>query len=70
MGRFGGRLGVIVGNVVLENVLFREKRGFRKNKVSRGDFGRSWVDLGAQEAPKWVPRRVQRGVELSWVGWC
>ena len=33
--------------------------------MSRGDLRRSWADVGAQEAPKWAPRRVKKGGKLS-----
>ena len=41
----------------------------KKHVVLRGDLERSWVDLGAQEAPKWAPQRVKKGVKLSEVEW-
>ena len=52
LARLGGRLGVILERFVWENVRFREKRRFSINKVSKTTWGRSWVDLGAQEASK------------------
>ena len=45
--RLGNILVFLVGLLVFLNIGM-----FAKSKVSRGDLGRSWDDLGGQEAPK------------------
>ena len=53
MGRSWSHLGVDFIDFLLENVVFRENRGFRKNIVSRRVLDRSWLDLGGQKASSW-----------------
>ena len=42
---------------------FCENLVFRKSKVSRGNLGRTWVNLGAQKAPKWRAKASQDGAK-------
>ena len=57
---FGSRRGALKTPETVKNARFREKSCLSKNKVSRGDLGRSWADLGSQKGPKWAPRRVKK----------
>ena len=49
LGRSWACLGVSFGRFLLEIVMFRENRPFRKNVASRRVLGRSWPDLGRQK---------------------
>ena len=55
LGRSRSHLGVNFVNFLLENVIFRENRRFRKKVVSRRVLGRSWVDLARQKGSKTRP---------------
>ena len=63
--RSWARLGVNFCNFLLENVMFRENRRFRKKTGSRHIFDSTWPDLGAQQGVKRSPRRAQDGSKTS-----
>ena len=46
--------------LALGGARFSENRLFGENEGSRGDLRRSWIDLGAQSAPKWHPKTTPK----------
>ena len=70
LGRSWSNLGAILGRFDLPNralakggARFFENSCFRKSKVSRGNLGRTWANLGAKKAPKGSPRGSQDGAK-------
>ena len=47
----------------LENVVFREKSLFLKNRVPRAVLDPTWANLGAQEGPNGTPKGAQNGTK-------
>ena len=71
MGRSWAVLGAILGRLGPQNralalggARFSENRLFGENEGSRGDLGRSWVDLGR---PRGVKMRAAEGQKRSYV---
>ena len=67
LGAVLGRSWVVLGAVLGSFSCSRSSRGyilknqaFEKRRPQETTWCRSWVDLGAQEAPKWRPRRVKK----------
>ena len=71
MGRSWVVLGAVLGAVLgsescsrSSGARFFENRLFGENEGSRGDLGRSWVDLGR---PRGVKMRAEEGLKRSYV---
>ena len=67
LGRFWVVLGAVLGGknrlkpfVLNGFVKINVFEKIRCQEATWADLGRSWVDLGGQEAPKWRPRRVKK----------
>ena len=62
LGAILGRLGPQNRALALGGARFFENRLFGENEGSRGDLGRSWVDLGR---PRGVKMRAEEGLKRS-----